>query len=198
MNLPIGRKAELSDRMATELAAWLHGFEPAGTPIAFRLRTFADLQAETERPRRRLSRLMPALSPVASLAAVVLGIGLIAALAIAGASLGSAIGSPAQPYPGGQVTLPEGDGDTTGGAVALLVLAVISCLAGGGRPARRVRAVASRMAFGRGATEPAALLPLRRPWRSIPRLTWLVAGPGAVGDTPDGPTGRAAGPRAPL
>jgi hypothetical protein len=180
MNLKIGRGAyEPNDRMEAELAAWLCRFEPAGTPIALRLRTFADLAEEAERPRRRLPWLMPALSSAASLAAVVLGLGLIAALAIASASasLGHGVGSTVQPYPGGQLQPPEVDGMVaiTRDPVALLVLIVVSGLAGGSVLLRRVRAIASLLAFGGGGAAPAAPLPLRRPWRSIPRLTWLLA-----------------------
>jgi hypothetical protein len=149
--------------MEAELSAWLRRLEPAGTPIALRLRTFADLHAEAERPRRRLYWPVPGLSSVAGLVAIVLGIGLITMFALATTRLSGTPGS--EPTPTEE--LPASPQDL--GALAVLI--VVSCLAGIAVLHRRVRAAASWLAFGSGRTAAAAPLPLNQPWRSIPRLT---------------------------
>jgi hypothetical protein len=174
MNLPIGRRTEgPNDRMEAELAAWLRGLQPAGTPIALRLGTFADLRAEAERRRGRLPWLVPALSSLGSLAAIVLVLGLIVTLlALAGPRLGSAPGSAVQPIPGSAGLPPdEASGTSHMDPAALAVLILASCLAGMAVLQRRVCSAANRLAFGTDRTVPVAPLPLRRPWRSIPRLT---------------------------
>jgi hypothetical protein len=174
MNLHIGRKADESHaRIEAGLAKWLHGLEPAELPIALRLRTFADLREEAARPRRPLSWMLPALSSIAALGAVVLGAGLIMLLVVAGATLDHTAGGPGPVAPSGQP--PLGQTITSGPNLpALLVILVASGLAGLSLLAKPTRGFAGRMVFGKGEIAPAAVLPLRRPWRSIRRLTWAL------------------------
>lgn len=189
MNTRVGRGGdERRPQMEGELSAWLHGFEPTGTPIAVRLRTYADLREEAARPRPRLPWLMPALSSMASLGSVVAGAGLLVLLAIIGAS--------AQPSGAGAGSLGSGvsgvgptpqsplGGDYSYGPdpIGILMLVVCSVLAGCTVLIPRVRRLVGRIALAGGKTAPLAPLPLRRSWRSIPFIVWPL-GALAVGMT---------------
>lgn len=187
MNPHVDRSAEGSNvRMEAELIKWLGGFEPAGTPIALRFRTFADLRAEADRPRRRLPWLLPALSSMASLGAVVFGAGLIMLLAVAGASVSQGVGGSGGVGPsfvGGGAGSPPIDYVTSSygpDPVALLLLLVASVLAGASVLLPRVQSLVCRIAFGKGEAAPSAPLPFRRPLRSISRLTWVLGAVAAV------------------
>jgi hypothetical protein len=178
MNTPIGRQAERSnDRLEAELSAWLRSLEPVGTPVALRVRTFADLRAEVERPRPRFGRLVPALSATAMFGVIVIVLGLLAALAIGLAAPPSA-GGLSSIVPPGALTPPQAQGgqpfDDDPAGLAVPVLA--ACLGGLAVLARPVRAAATWLAFGKTPVPPAPPLPFRRPWRTIPRLTWVVLG----------------------
>lgn len=178
MNLHFDRGTDTPDtRMEAELPRWLRTFEPAATPIALRLRVSADLRAEAQRRARPLPWLVPALSSIASLAAVV-GVGLILLLAFASASQIHSVGGPG-------AAVPPDLGNQTGSsdlslwpfsadrAMVLLVLA-FAVVVGASVCFRPLRAAMGRVVMGKGTAAPAALLPFRRPVRSIPRLTWAL------------------------
>jgi hypothetical protein len=178
MNLHFGRGTDTPyARMEAELPRWLRTFEPAATPIALRVRVSADLRAEAQRRARPLPWLVPALSSIASLAAVV-GVGLILLLAFASASQIHSVGGPG-------VVLPPDLGNQTGSSglslwpfyadpVMVLLVLALAVLIAASVCFRPLRAAIGRVVLGKGAGTPAALLPFRRPVRSIPRLTWAL------------------------
>lgn len=163
-------------RLEAELPGWLRKFEPAGTPIALRLRISADLHAEADRPRRRLLRMQPALSSVGMLAAVVVGVGLVLLLAVVGASLGHGVGSPVTAPP------PDASGQQTSdvlGAYGILAW-LLPLIAGSALMAAVVcvpvvRHGIGRLALGRGEAAPSAPRALRRPLREVPLSVWALA-----------------------
>ena len=164
-------------RMEAELSAWLRSFEPAGAPIAMRLRTSADLQAAAELSNRRFSWLASKLSPIGSLAAVVLAVGAIFILALMGRISGGTVGAPGLDLP--PTTGPAGLGQTfpgIDGPLFLLLALAAAGLAGASVYLRPVRVAFGRVVYGRGAAAPGALLPFRRPLRDlgISRLTWAL------------------------
>ena len=181
-----GRGAEVPNtRMETELAAWLRGLEPADTPPALRVRTFADLRTEADRPRRPFRLLVPASSAVASLGGVVFGAGCVLVLAVAGTALDQSAGGQghmALGNLGGQSGLPAIGAERFASAMdpvvfvlllgAFLLLLVVSGLVGSALLDRRVWGVVVRMTPGKDEPLPLAPLPLRQSWRTIPRWTW--------------------------
>lgn len=178
MNLHFGRGTDTPyARMEAELPRWLRTFEPAATPIALRVRVSADLRAEAQRRARPLPWLVPALSSMSSLAAVV-GMGLILLLAFASASQIHSVGGPG-------AALPPDLGTQTGSSglslwpfyadpVMVLLVLALAVLIAASVCFRPLRAAIGRVVLGKGAGAPAALLPFRRPVRSIPRLTWAL------------------------
>jgi hypothetical protein len=185
MNLPFGRGTERPDvRLEAGLSDWLRTLEPAGTPIALRLRVSADLRNAADGPRRPLPWLLPALSSLVSTAATVAGIGLILFVALAGANVTSSVGGPGAVSPSAAGGLP-GLASETGfgglGPVGMLMLVILSVAAGAPlmlRPVRLmlrpVRRAASRVVFGEGQVPPSALRPLRRPLSEISPVTWAL------------------------
>ena len=178
MNLPFGRGTERPDvRLEAGLSDWLRTLEPAGTPIALRLRVSADLRNAAAGRRRPLPWLLPALSSLVSTAATLAGIGLIVALALAGANASSSVGGPGTVSPPAASGLP-GLASETGlgglGQVGLLVLVILSVAAGAPLMLRSVRRAAGRVLFGDGEVPPSELRPLRRPLSEISPVTWAL------------------------
>jgi hypothetical protein len=156
--------------MEAELTGWLCGFEPTGTPVALRIRTFADLRDEAARPHRRFEGLTARLPPFASLGTVVVGAGLFLLLAVAGAGtgggpIGAAAGSLGSQLSGaGTVAQPPMDDGYAIGPdpVGILMLLLASALAGCTVLIPRLRRLIGRIAFGKAATAPSVPLPFRR------------------------------------
>ncbi|MGD0247960.1 MAG: hypothetical protein ABSB75_02805 [Candidatus Limnocylindrales bacterium] len=150
-----------ADRLELELAAWLAEFEPAATPVALRLRTYADLRDEAVRRRPVFAWLRPALSLAGSLFAIGgTAFALMALVALGGAVDRSGMGGGGQP----------GTGEpTSSGSYALmsLIVAAVGVLAGASLYLRFLRRSFVRLAFGASTVTPGALLSLRRPWRSV-------------------------------
>jgi hypothetical protein len=184
----MGGTTARNDRMEAELTRWLSGLEPAATPVALRVRTFANLRDEAARPPQRLAWLRPALSSAASLSAVVLGLGFVAVLAVVSASQGHGTGGPgsAAPYVGGQPVLPgaTGPGEAPviqrGLDLSGLLILVATALAGLSIFLPRVQRLGRRIALGKVETTPGVALPLRRSVRSIPRVTWALVALGLL------------------
>jgi hypothetical protein len=170
--------------MEAELTAWLHGFEPGGTPVALRIRTFADLRDEAERPRPRFVWLRPTVSAAASLGAVALVAGAIMVLSVILGGSGHGVGGPGPVGPGGQgVSVVPGDevgqavtwyGGPTQNPVALLLYFLAICLAGATVLVPRVRWAAGRVMGLVGEAAPSALLPYGRSVRKVSPLAWLM------------------------
>ena len=165
-----------SVQMEGELAAWLRAFEPAGAPMALRLRTSADLRAASRGRRSRLARLTPALLPVASLAAIVLLAGAVFFLAVVGVTSDRAVGGPG---PGLQPSGSAGGLDRllAWNVTPLVLLALAAAgLLGASVYVRPLRFAFGRFVFGDGSAPASVLLPLRRPLRGlgISRLTWAL------------------------
>ncbi|HEX7490436.1 MAG TPA: hypothetical protein VF337_01890, partial [Candidatus Limnocylindrales bacterium] len=127
-----------NDRMEAELTGWLRGLEPGGTPVALRVRTFADLRDEAERPRPRFVWLRPTVSAVVSLGAVALVAGAIMVLSVVLGG-GHGVGGPGSVGPTGP-DVPAGPSDgvvqvvtwdqnVTQNPVALLLYLLTTCLA---------------------------------------------------------------------
>ena len=171
-----------TDRMEAELTRWFTGLEPAGTPIAVRLRTFADLREEAARPRPRLPWLRPALSSMASLGSVVAGAGVILLLALVGASLdhgGRAAGSFGAAMPAIDTGSPSPGVyySYSPDPLPLLALLLFSALAGCTILIPAVRRIAGGIVQMGGATAPSAPLSLRRSWRSrrsVSPIAWIL------------------------
>jgi len=172
-------------RMEAELSTWLRGLEPPDMPLALRVRTFADLRTEADRPRRPFRLLAPALSAVTSLGGIVFGAGLVLVLAVAGAALDQSAGGQghmALGNLGGQSGLPAIGAGGFASAMdpvvfvlllgAFLLLLVVSGLAGSALLDRRVWDVVVRMTPGQDEPLPLTTLPFRQSWRTIPRWTW--------------------------
>jgi hypothetical protein len=151
-----------ADRLERELAAWLARFEPAATPVALRLRSYADLRDQAERPGPRLAWLKPALSLAGSVAAI----GGTAFALMALAVLSAAVDRSGF---GGMGSQPEPTEPTPAGSYALisLIVAAVGVLAGASLYLGYLRRSFVRVVFGASKATPAALLPLRRHWRSI-------------------------------
>jgi hypothetical protein len=177
MNISLGRRAEGSnERMEAELSAWLRSLEPAGVPIALRIRTFADLRAEAETPRPRFARLVPALSATAQLGLLVGGLGLLAFLAAGNAASWAAGGPSSIVDRPGTTPTPGQAAPFAYDPAGLGSLVLAACLAGLAVLAPPVRTAATWLALGRTPTPPAQPLPFRRHWRTIPKLTWVLVG----------------------
>jgi hypothetical protein len=149
-------------RLELDLAAWLAEFEPAATPIALRLRTYADLRDLATQRQPRLAWLKPALSLAGSVAAIGGTAFALMALVVLSAAVDrsgfSGIGSqpePTEPAPAGSY------------ALISLIVAAVGVLAGASLYLGYLRRSFVRVVFGASKATPAALLPLRRPWRSI-------------------------------
>jgi len=163
------------DRLEAELSTWLRGLEPGGTPPALRLRTFADLRAEAERPHGRLARLAPALSAAASLGSIVLLAFMLMLLAVAGASVSAGAGG-AIPAPS-ETVAPAGCHPSL---LAPLILVAASVVAGGGVFVARLRRRVARLVFGGSDATVAPPVRFRRPWRTLSRWTWALTALTAV------------------
>jgi hypothetical protein len=172
------------DRMEAELSGWLRGLEPSGTPVALRVRTFADLRDEAERPLPRFVWLRPTLSAVASLGAVALAAGAIMVLSVILGSAGHGVGGPGQgaPVDPGVPVYPSDDGGQIGpwytaptqNPVALLFYLLAICIAGGAALLPRVQRTVGRLVSAGDGTVPLAPLLVPRSVSSVPRLVWLM------------------------
>jgi hypothetical protein len=175
--------------MEAELTGWLRGFEPGGTPVALRVRTFADLRDEAERPRPRFVWLRPTLSAVASLGAVALVAGAIMVLSVVLGGAGHGVGGPGQVGPTGPA-IPAGPSDGVGqvgpvygstqSPIALVLYLLLICVAGATAFVPRVRWFVGRIVGSAEWAAPGALLPYRRSLREVPPLAWLM-GAAAIG-----------------
>ena len=169
-----------ADRMETELTKWLGGFEPTGTPIALRFRTFADLREDAARPLPRFPWLRSALSTTSSLGSVVAGAGLLVLVAFIGATAqpGAAVaGSMGSGVAGSGLGLGSDISvDYTWGPdpFSLLMLMVWSCVASCTVVIPLVRRLVGRIAFGKSAASPREPLPFRRSWRSVTPIAWIL------------------------
>jgi hypothetical protein len=171
-------EALLEAQMQALLTKWLRGLEPTGTPFALRVRTFADLRDEAARPSPRFARLRPILSTASSVASAGAAAGVVALVAILGATLdrsGGVVGAMGTPLDGETVILPASDYYWMPDPLAVLALLVASAVAGAIVFVPWLRNLAGRLAFGRNATEPAPPLPLKRRWRAISPLVWVLA-----------------------
>ena len=174
------------DRMEAELTRWLDGLEPTGTPIALRLRTFADLREEAARPRRRFARLGPALSSIGSLGAIVIGASLIMLVAVVGATVdhAHAVAGGMAPLTGsGSVPQTPGDFSDIGygpDPVALSILFAATALAAWGALQTRVRRFVARGTYGKDEAPAGEPLPFKRQLRHMPRAALATGAIGAL------------------
>jgi hypothetical protein len=175
-----------TDRMETELTGWLTGLEPIGTPIALRLRTFADLREEAARPRPRLPWLMPAVSSIGSLGGVVIGASLIMLIAVVGATVDHvhAVAGATAPL-AGSGSVPQTPGDFTDGGyspdpVTLSILFAATALAAWGALQTRVRQFVSRVTYGKDETPAGQPLPFKRQLRHVPHVALATGAIGAL------------------
>ena len=174
------------DRMEAELTRWLDGLEPTGTPIALRLRTFADLREEAARPRRRFARLKPALSSIGSLGAIVSGASLIMLVAVVGATVdhAHAVAGGMAPLTGsGSVPQTPGDFSDIGYSpdpVTLSILFAATALAAWGVLQTRVRRFVARVTYGKDEAPAGEPLPFKRQLRHAPRTALATGAIGAL------------------
>jgi hypothetical protein len=172
--------------MEAELTKWLDGLEPTGTPIALRLRTFADLREEVARPRRRFARLKPALSSVGSLGAVVIGASAIMLVAVVGATLDhvtTVAGAMAPLNGNGSVTQTPGEFTGSGygpDPLALSILLGATVLAAWGILQARVQRFLVRLTFGKDEAPAGEPLPFKRQLRHVPRAALATGAIGAL------------------
>jgi hypothetical protein len=165
---------EMPDRVESELARWLCELEPAGTPVALRLRAYADLRAEVDSPRPRLPWLRPAFSAFGSLGSVVVIAGLVLLLTMAGNS--NLAGGGAGTLPGLSAPPTPPPADTTGNgpdpiAVMLLVAAAIAGMTVYLSPVQRL---VRRATTPKGRPAPLAPLAVRRSWRAVSPVAWAL------------------------
>jgi len=185
MKLGLRRAGSLpSATVEAELSAWLRGFEPAGVPISLRLRASADLRAQVSYQRPWLGRTRHAFAAAGSLGANLLGVGLVLLVVAVAASLSgppSGSGATSQPPVAGQPGSWSPIGLFAGqDPMRMGLLLIVSLLVAIGVCVRQVRAAMIRTILADHGITPAALLPLRRPIRGIPRLTWAIVALGLV------------------
>ena len=175
-----------TDRMESELGKWLGSLDPAGAPVALRLRTFADLREEAARPRHRFGGVIQSLSSVGSLGAVVIGASLIMLIAVVGATVdhvNTVAGAMGQLTGDGAV--PPTPGDFVGSGygpepVPLAILFAATALAAWGVLQTRVRRFVTRVTYGKDEAPAGEPLPFKRQLRHIPRVALATGAIGAL------------------
>ena len=174
MNERFGRLDAPEARLEAELSGWLRSLEPAPMPIGARLRISADLRVEAARPRRTLSRVPQFVSAAASLLVVLAWAGLFL-FVVTSTSTGSySVGAPTGPNP---IVAPDSGPISSPWLIdplGLVVILVLSVLAGVSLSMGPIRAGIRRVAVGRHAVV-AHVVPLPRRLRKVPRLALLLA-----------------------
>jgi hypothetical protein len=175
-----------TDRMESELGKWLGSLDPAGAPVALRLRTFADLREEAARPRHRFGGVIQSLSSVGSLGAVVIGASLIMLVALVGATVDhvNTVAGAVGPLTGDSA-VPPTPGDFAGSGygpdlVALSILFAATALAAWGVLQTRVRRFVTRLTYGKDEAPAGEPLPFKRQLRHIPRVALATGAIGAL------------------